>query len=108
MATPPEFSGQQLLQWAQRTADELNRRRVEINELNVFPVPDADTGSNMAYTMSAAVDEAAQLEMDASAQQVAEALAVGAVKGARGNSGLVLSQVMRGLAQAVAHDPWPP
>lgn len=104
MATPPEFSGQQLLQWAQRTADELNRRRVEINELNVFPVPDADTGSNMAYTMSAAVDEAAQLEMDASAQQVAEALAVGAVKGARGNSGLVLSQVMRGLAQAVAHD----
>lgn len=104
MATPPVFSGQQLLQWAQRTADELNRRRVEINELNVFPVPDADTGSNMAYTMSAAVEEASHLETSASAQQVAEALAVGAVKGARGNSGLVLSQVMRGLAQAVARD----
>ena len=104
MATPPVFSGQQLLQWAQRTADELNRRRVEINELNVFPVPDADTGSNMAYTMSAAVEEARHLETSASAQQVAEALAVGAVKGARGNSGLVLSQVMRGLAQAVARE----
>ncbi len=104
MATPPVFSGQQLLQWAQRTADELNRRRVEINELNVFPVPDADTGSNMAYTMSAAVEEASHLETSASAQQVAEALAVGAVKGARGNSGLVLSQVMRGLAQAVARE----
>ena len=77
---------------------------MEINELNVFPVPDADTGSNMAYTMSAAVEEASHLETSASARQVAEALAVGAVKGARGNSGLVLSQVMRGLAQAVARD----
>ena len=104
MATPPTFDGARLLSWARRASDELNRRRMEINELNVFPVPDADTGSNMAHTMAAAVAEADGLAPDASAREVAEALAVGAVKGARGNSGIVLSQVIRGLAQSVGAD----
>ncbi|AQQ15134.1 DAK2 domain protein [Corynebacterium glaucum] len=104
MATPSAFDGAQLMAWARRAADELNRRRMEINKLNVFPVPDADTGSNMAHTMAAAVEEAEQLGSDADVRQVAEALAVGAVKGARGNSGVVLSQVMRGIAQTVSED----
>lgn len=90
--------------WARRASDELDRRRAEINTLNVFPVPDSDTGSNMAHTMAAAVQAADALPEGAPAQQVAEALAVGAVKGARGNSGVVLSQVMRGVAQSVADD----
>lgn len=90
--------------WARRASDELDRRRAEINALNVFPVPDSDTGSNMAHTMAAAVQVADALPEGAPAQQVAEALAVGAVKGARGNSGVVLSQVMRGVAQSVADD----
>lgn len=90
--------------WARRASDELDRRRAEINALNVFPVPDSDTGSNMAHTMAAAVQAADALPEGAPAQQAAEALAVGAVKGARGNSGVVLSQVMRGVAQSVADD----
>lgn len=104
MAAAPAFDGARLRSWAQRAADELNRRRVEINALNVFPVPDADTGSNMAHTMASAVEEADAVPADAGVEQVAEALAVGAVKGARGNSGVVLSQVMRGVAQTVAQD----
>lgn len=104
MATPPAFDGALLLAWARAASAELDARRVEINKLNVFPVPDADTGSNMAHTMAAAVAEADRLPAGAGAQQIAEALAVGAVKGARGNSGVVLSQVMRGVAQSVTED----
>lgn len=104
MATPSRFDSARLMSWARRASDELNRRRVEINKLNVFPVPDSDTGSNMAHTMAAAVAEAERLPADADPRQVAEALAIGAVKGARGNSGVVLSQVMRGVAQSIAED----
>lgn len=104
MATPPAFDGALLLAWARAASAELDARRVEINKLNVFPVPDADTGSNMAHTMAAAVAEADGLEAGAGAQQIAEALARGAVRGARGNSGVVLSQVMRGVAQSVTED----
>lgn len=104
MVTPPGFDGSRLRSWAQRAATELDRRRVEINELNVFPVPDADTGSNMAHTMLAAVTATEDLPADASASQVAEALAQGAIRGARGNSGVVLSQVIRGLAQAMVDE----
>lgn len=95
------FDGARLYAWARRAAAELDRRRVEINQLNVFPVPDADTGSNMAHTMLAAVAQADELGAGAGAREVAEALAVGAVRGARGNSGVVLSQVMRGLAESI-------
>lgn len=104
MAASPLLDGTRLLAWARHAADELDRRRVEINALNVFPVPDADTGSNMAHTMAAAVEEAEALGPGAGAEEVAEALAVGAVRGARGNSGVVLSQVMRGVAQSIAED----
>lgn len=104
MAASPLLDGTRLLAWARHAADELDRRRVEINALNVFPVPDADTGSNMAHTMAAAVEEAEALGPGAGAEEVAEALAVGAVRGARGNSGVVLSQVMRGVAQSIADD----
>ena len=104
MATPPRFDGARLLAWARRASDELDRRRVEINNLNVFPVPDADTGSNMAHTMASAVREAETLGPEADARDVAEALAIGAVRGARGNSGVVLSQVIRGLAQTISED----
>lgn len=104
MSASPLTDGARLLAWARRAAGELERRRAEINELNVFPVPDADTGSNMAHTMAAAVQEASQLPEEAALTEVAEALSVGAVRGARGNSGVVLSQVMRGLAQASRRD----
>ena len=95
MSYPAELDARGLHAWAARTVEELTRRRAEINALNVFPVPDSDTGSNMAHTMEAALAEADKGEMD-----VAEALALGSVRGARGNSGMVLSQVLRGVAEA--------
>lgn len=94
MSFPPALDARGLHNWANRTVGELSLRRDEINALNVFPVPDADTGSNMAHTMEAAVAEADK------GGDVAEALAVGSVRGARGNSGMVLSQVLRGVADA--------
>ena len=100
MSASPLSNGARLLAWARRASGELERKRAEINELNVFPVPDGDTGSNMAHTMAAAVEAASELPEGAGLTEVAEALAVGAVRGARGNSGVVLSQILRGFAQA--------
>ena len=91
-----------VLGWASRAVAELSARRAEINALNVFPVPDADTGSNMTHTMEAALNEARKLDPDATVVRITEALAVGSVRGARGNSGVVLSQVLRAIAQAAA------
>lgn len=99
MSHPTELDGTRLRNWAVRAVAELSARRAEINALNVFPVPDADTGSNMAHTMEAALAEAEKLDTD-DVVKIAEALAVGSVRGARGNSGVVLSQVLRAIAQA--------
>lgn len=68
-----------------------------INALNVFPVPDGDTGTNMSRTMEAAVAEIANLE-DPSVEVMSKKLSYGALMGARGNSGVILSQIIRGLA----------
>lgn len=105
MQPTESLDGRGLLRWAETAAADLSERRAEINALNVFPVPDADTGSNMAYTMEAAVAQArAAVAKDPTladdAEAIATALSVGSVRGARGNSGLVLSQVMRGLSQS--------
>ena len=75
----------------------LERNVAEINSLNVFPVPDGDTGTNMLLTMRSAIAEAACSPKE-SASAVAQAIAHGALMGARGNSGVILSQILRGLA----------
>ena len=72
----------------------------EVNALNVFPVPDGDTGSNMLATVRAALAEAEALT-DPSADRVAQAISVGALMGARGNSGVIASQIFRGMAEAL-------
>lgn len=100
MSYPRELDGTRLHNWAARAVTELSARRAEINALNVFPVPDADTGSNMAHTMEAALLEAGRLEETSDVGEVARALAVGSVRGARGNSGVVLSQVLRAVADS--------
>jgi DAK2 domain fusion protein YloV len=74
----------------------------EINALNVFPVPDGDTGSNMLATVRAALAEAETLGEDATAERVAAAAAFGALMGARGNSGVITSQILRGIAEGFA------
>jgi DAK2 domain fusion protein YloV len=84
------------LAWAAAAAEGLERHRAEIDRINVFPVADGDTGTNMLLTLKAALAEAE------GAADPAAALAKGALIGARGNSGVLLSQVLRGVAEAVA------
>jgi DAK2 domain fusion protein YloV len=74
----------------------------EINALNVFPVPDGDTGTNMLATVRAALDEAERAGRDAAAERIAAAASFGALMGARGNSGVITSQILRGLAEGLA------
>ena len=78
----------------------LDKHKQAVNALNVFPVPDGDTGTNMSLTMLAAAKEVQGARSDSMAQ-VASALVTGALKGARGNSGVILSQLFRGFARAL-------
>ncbi len=71
-----------------------------VNSLNVFPVPDGDTGTNMLLTMQSALEEVAKTGSD-DVGTVAQAAAHGSLMGARGNSGVILSQVLRGMARAI-------
>ena len=74
----------------------------EVNALNVYPVPDGDTGSNMVATVRAALVEAETAGSAAPAERIASAMSFGALMGARGNSGLITSQILRGLADGLA------
>lgn len=74
----------------------------EINGLNVFPVPDGDTGSNMLATVRAALVEADGVGEKAAAERVASAASFGALMGARGNSGVITSQILRGIAEGLS------
>ena len=81
----------------------LEQNYEEVNALNVFPVPDGDTGTNMMLTMRSAYNEIADTD-DAHVGQVAKKVYNGALMGARGNSGVILSQLWRGFARAVEHE----
>lgn len=78
----------------------LDKNREKVDALNVFPVPDGDTGTNMSLTMASATKELGQKEY-LSAGEAAAALAKGALRGARGNSGVITSQLYRGFAHAL-------
>ena len=78
----------------------LERNRETVDAMNVFPVPDGDTGTNMSLTMMAAVKEVNQQE-HLRADAAADAIAKGSLRGARGNSGVILSQIFRGFARGV-------
>ncbi|GEE03570.1 putative phosphatase/kinase [Gordonia spumicola] len=86
--------------WAHACAAGLSAIRGEINDLNVFPIPDSDTGSNMANTMAGAVAVLDETASDADLSTVTRALADGCVSNARGNSGVILAQLFVGLADA--------
>ena len=77
----------------------LEKNRQTVDQLNVFPVPDGDTGTNMSQTMNAAVREMTSRDL-VMAGEIMQAVARGALKGARGNSGVILSQIFRGFARA--------
>lgn len=80
----------------------LRERAEEVNKLNVFPVPDGDTGTNMALTMDSVVAELARLDPSATLAERCGAVTHGSLMGARGNSGVILSQILRGLAEVVS------
>ncbi len=98
---PPVLDAELLRAWARASVEVLTRHRAAVDRINVFPVADADTGTNLLLTMRSAV-EAAEGSSAVEAGTVAAALSRGALLGARGNSGVILSQVLRGLAEAVA------
>ena len=95
-----------LRDWAHTAVGDLITHIDEINQLNVFPVADSDTGINMLFTMRSALAEANTVvnspARPADVVRVAAALSAGALNGARGNSGVILSQILRGIADVTA------
>ena len=81
-------------------AKNLEAKKEYINELNVFPVPDGDTGTNMTLTILSAAKEVAALE-NPSMETLAKAISMGSLRGARGNSGVILSQLFRGFTKVI-------
>ena len=85
-------------------AKALEAKKEYINELNVFPVPDGDTGTNMTMTIMSAAKEVSSLE-NPTMDQLGKAISSGSLRGARGNSGVILSQLFRGFCKVVGeHD----
>lgn len=100
MKTVNSLSGQELREMFRVATDWLEKNASDIDALNVFPVPDGDTGTNMLLTMRSTLEEAYRAP-DHSTAAVAKSIAKGALMGARGNSGVILSQIWHGLAQGL-------
>lgn len=81
-------------------AKRIESKKEYINELNVFPVPDGDTGTNMTLTIQAAINEVMKLE-NPTVSDIAKAISNGSLRGARGNSGVILSQLFRGFSKEI-------
>ncbi|MBI4283019.1 MAG: DAK2 domain-containing protein [Chloroflexi bacterium] len=94
------INGQELREMLATATSWLEKSAADIDALNVFPVPDGDTGTNMLLTMRSSIEES-QRAADTAASTVAQAVARGALMGARGNSGVILSQIWRGLAEGL-------
>src|SRR5215212_3746552 len=96
----PSWDGQQWKHALAAASTWLNRHSASINALNVFPVPDGDTGTNMSLTLQAACKAVADSPSH-SVADITAAMAHGALMGARGNSGVILSQVLRGMSRGL-------
>ena len=81
--------------------DALQDHKESLNSLNVYPVPDGDTGSNMAATLNSVVSEINSLEENAELENIIEAISHGSLMGARGNSGVIISQILRGFVSEI-------
>ncbi len=95
------ISGQDLREMFAAATGWLEKCAADIDALNVFPVPDGDTGTNMLLTMRSSLEEVSSTTDNSGASEVARAMAKGALIGARGNSGVILSQIWNGLAQGL-------
>ena len=96
------LDGKLLKQMLLGGADGIRAHIEEINELNVFPVPDGDTGTNMSLTVESGVSKLDELD-DAALCDVAEGFSKGSLFGARGNSGVILSQFFAGVCDSLSH-----
>ena len=97
------INGIMLKQMLESGMNHLSNRASEIDALNVFPVPDGDTGTNMSLTFSAGVKDALKVE-SGSVSEIMKVLSKGLLMGARGNSGVITSQIFRGIYQAAWKD----
>ena len=79
----------------------LDERKEEVNKLNVFPVPDGDTGTNMALTIKSVEQNVSELPVSADKEALCKAITTGALMGARGNSGVITSQILRGICEGI-------
>lgn len=95
-----KLTGSMLSEMVIMSAALLEKNKEKLNALNVFPVPDGDTGTNMSLTMLAAAKEVNSVD-EKDFVAVADALSIGALKGARGNSGVILSQIWRGFCDVI-------
>lgn len=95
-----KINGQDFCNMLRNASNRLEEQKEYVNALNVFPVPDGDTGTNMSMTFKAAVTEVDSMENEG-VGEIAKKLAKGALMGARGNSGVILSQIFRGIAKGV-------
>ncbi len=93
------FTSNDILNAIASASKTLGERKEEINRLNVFPVPDGDTGTNMSLTIESVVSNLSQLPIGASGADIRKAITTGALMGARGNSGVITSQILRGLCE---------
>ncbi|WP_282191549.1 DAK2 domain-containing protein [Adlercreutzia caecimuris] len=93
------YTSNNILNAVAAAAKTLDERKEEVNRLNVFPVPDGDTGTNMSLTIQSVVGNVANLAIGAGAHEVRKAITTGALMGARGNSGVITSQILRGLCE---------
>ena len=99
------LDGETVKRWCRLSVDALGQARAAIDALNVFPVPDADTGTNLHITLMSAAEAVESLPPGAGAAEVWHAAARGALLGACGNSGIIVSQLLRGLADVCAPEP---
>lgn len=95
------FYGNELKEAILSGCANLEAKKEYINELNVFPVPDGDTGTNMSMTMKSVVTAMEQVE-DVNISNICKAVASGSLRGARGNSGVIMSQLLRGFTNTIA------
>ncbi len=93
------YSSNNVLNAVAAAAKVLDERKEEVNRLNVFPVPDGDTGTNMSLTIQSVVSNVANLPIGALGADIRKAITTGALMGARGNSGVITSQILRGLCE---------
>lgn len=97
------YTGNEIMNAIAVAGRSLAERKEEVNRLNVFPVPDGDTGTNMSLTIQSVVDNLAALPIGTTKEDMLRAITTGALMGARGNSGVITSQILRGLCEGAAN-----